>query len=129
VGYRERQSTIPVRILGDMIGTIGRRVLGLTVNCALRNHKFDPIAQDTTRCRPRCSGTWDGLSAGFERQAEGTKKTAEIDAKVALRQRFDRSTSRIGRSWRRKIQEISGQRAAGDRGTGRNTTGALLMGR
>ena len=47
VGYREKDNPqFRYDYLDDMIGTIGRGVLGLTVNCArCHNHKFDPIAQ------------------------------------------------------------------------------------
>ncbi len=47
VGYREKDNPqFRYEYLDDMIGTIGRGVLGLTVNCArCHNHKFDPIAQ------------------------------------------------------------------------------------
>src|SRR5205814_4129892 len=47
VGYREKDNpNNRYDYLDDMIGTIGRGVLGLTVNCArCHNHKVDPIAQ------------------------------------------------------------------------------------
>src|SRR5207302_1289413 len=47
VGYREKDNPqFRYEYLDDMIGTIGRGVLGLTVNCArCHNHKFDPISQ------------------------------------------------------------------------------------
>jgi len=47
VGYREKDNpNFRYDYLDDMIGTIGRGVLGLTVNCArCHNHKFDPISQ------------------------------------------------------------------------------------
>lgn len=47
VGYREKDNpNNRFDYLDDMIGTIGRGVLGLIVNCArCHNHKFDPISQ------------------------------------------------------------------------------------
>ena len=43
---RERQSEFRYEYLDDMIATIGRGILGLTVQCArCHNHKFDPILQ------------------------------------------------------------------------------------
>ncbi len=47
VGFREKDNPeFRYDYLDDMIGTIGRGVLGLTVQCArCHNHKFDPIPQ------------------------------------------------------------------------------------
>ncbi len=48
VGYREKDNPqYRFDYLDDMIATIGRGVLGLTVQCArCHNHKFDPISQN-----------------------------------------------------------------------------------
>src|SRR5262249_37469648 len=47
VGFREKDNPqFRFEYLDDMIATLGRGVLGLTVQCArCHNHKFDPIAQ------------------------------------------------------------------------------------
>jgi len=47
VGFREKDNPqFRVDYLDDMIATLGRGVLGLTVQCArCHNHKFDPIGQ------------------------------------------------------------------------------------
>jgi hypothetical protein len=47
VGYREKDNPeFRYEYLDDMIATIGRGVLGMTVQCArCHNHKFDPIPQ------------------------------------------------------------------------------------
>ena len=47
VGFREKDNPeFRYEYLDDMIATIGRGILGLTVQCArCHNHKFDPIAQ------------------------------------------------------------------------------------
>lgn len=47
VGYREKDNPeFRYEYLDDMIATVGRGVLGLTVQCArCHNHKFDPILQ------------------------------------------------------------------------------------
>lgn len=47
VGYREKDNPeFRYEYLDDMIATIGRGVMGLTVQCArCHDHKFDPIAQ------------------------------------------------------------------------------------
>lgn len=47
VGYREKDNPeFRYEYLDDMIATIGRGVMGLTVQCArCHNHKFDPIPQ------------------------------------------------------------------------------------
>lgn len=47
VGFREKDNPeFRYEYLDDMIATIGRGILGLTVQCArCHNHKFDPISQ------------------------------------------------------------------------------------
>src|SRR5260370_42291269 len=47
VGYREKDNPeFRYEYLDDMIATIGRGILGLTVQCArCHDHKFDPIPQ------------------------------------------------------------------------------------
>ena len=47
VGYREKDNPeFRYEYLDDMIATIGRGILGVTVQCArCHNHKFDPIPQ------------------------------------------------------------------------------------
>ncbi|HEY2016756.1 MAG TPA: DUF1549 domain-containing protein, partial [Bryobacteraceae bacterium] len=92
VGYREKDNPqFRYEYLDDMIGTIGRGVLGLTVNCArCHNHKFDPISQkDYYRMQASLFGyvETDYPLASKEQAAAFASKTVEIDAKVApLRQ-------------------------------------------
>jgi Protein of unknown function (DUF1553)/Protein of unknown function (DUF1549)/Planctomycete cytochrome C len=91
VGFREKDNPeFRYEYLDDMIATIGRGVLGLTVNCArCHNHKFDPIAQkDYYKLQASLFGyvetdfplTSPAEAAGYQ------KKVAEVNAKIlALR--------------------------------------------
>lgn len=94
VGYREKDNPqFRYEYLDDMIGTIGRGVLGLTVNCArCHNHKFDPISQkDYYQMQASLFGYVEAdYPLAPKEQAEAyEKKTAELDAKIApLRQRI-----------------------------------------
>jgi len=93
VGYREKDNPqFRYEYLDDMIGTIGRGVLGLTVNCArCHNHKFDPISQkDYYRMQASLFGyvETDYPLAPKEQVEAYARKTAELDAKIApLRQK------------------------------------------
>jgi uncharacterized protein DUF1553/uncharacterized protein DUF1549/cytochrome c len=88
VGYREKDNPeFRYEYLDDMIGTIGRGILGLTVNCArCHNHKFDPIAQkDYYKLQASLFGyveTDYPLAPKLEVEAF-EKKNAELDAKIA----------------------------------------------
>ena len=126
VGYREKDNPqFRYEYLDDMIGTIGRGVLGLTVNCArCHNHKFDPISQkDYYQMQASLFGyvETDYPLASKEQAEANEKKTAEIDAQIApLRQRI----RQIDEPYRAEagageIQEIPGQRAARHRHSGR----------
>ena len=92
MGYREKDNPqFRYEYLDDMIGTIGRGVLGLTVNCArCHNHKFDPISQkDYYRMQASLYGyvETDYPLAPKEQVEAYEKKNAEINARVApLRQ-------------------------------------------
>jgi hypothetical protein len=92
VGYREKDNpNNRFDYLDDMIGTIGRGVLGLTVNCArCHNHKFDPISQkDYYRMEASLFGyveTEHPLAPKDQVEAY-EKKTAAIESQLApLRQ-------------------------------------------
>jgi hypothetical protein len=87
VNYREKDNPqFRYEYLDDMIATIGRGVLGLTVNCArCHNHKFDPIAQkDYYRMQASLYGyvETDYPLAPKETVEANRKKNAEIDARV-----------------------------------------------
>jgi hypothetical protein len=92
VGYREKDNPqFRFEYLDDMIGTIGRGVFGLTVNCArCHNHKFDPISQrDYYRMQASLYGyvETDHALAPNEQVEAYERKLAEIAAAVApLRQ-------------------------------------------
>jgi len=94
VGYREKDNPqFRYEYLDDMIGTIGRGVLGLTVNCArCHNHKFDPISQkDYYQMQASLFGyvETDYPLASKEQAEAHEKKTAEIEAKIGpLRQKI-----------------------------------------
>jgi hypothetical protein len=96
VGYREKDNpNFRYDYLDDMIGTIGRGILGLTVNCArCHNHKFDPIAQkDYYRLEASLNGYVEtDYPLVPKDQAEAyEKKVAEIDSQVSpLRQEIRR---------------------------------------
>jgi hypothetical protein len=107
VGYREKDNPqFRYEYLDDMIGTIGRGVLGLTVNCArCHNHKFDPIAQkDYYQMQASLFGyvETDYPLASKEDAESHEKKTSEIDAKIApLRQKV----RQIDEPYRTKIAQ------------------------
>ncbi len=87
VGFREKDNPqFRFEYLDDMIATIGRGILGLTVQCArCHNHKFDPIPQkDYYRMQTSLFGyveadlplTSPGEASAYE------KKMAEVAARV-----------------------------------------------
>jgi hypothetical protein len=94
VGFREKDNPENrFDYLDDMLGTIGRGVLGLTVQCArCHDHKFDPITQrDYYRMQASLFGYVEvdhPLTSPAEAEAYEKKKT-EVDAKVnAVRERL-----------------------------------------
>ncbi len=87
VGFREKDNPqFRYEYLDDMIATIGRGVLGLTVQCArCHNHKFDPIPQkDYYKMQASLFGYVEtDFPLTSRDQAEAyEKKVAEIDAKI-----------------------------------------------
>ncbi len=92
VGFREKDNPqFRVEYIDDMIATLGRGVMGLTVQCArCHNHKFDPITQtDYLRMQGVLWGyvEVDHPLVEADRAAEWRKGNAEVDAQVnALRQ-------------------------------------------
>ncbi len=88
VNFREKDN--PERrwdYVDDLISTVSRGTLGLTVNCArCHNHKFDPIAQKDYYSLAAALNTWVEISvplAPAEQAAEHAKANKEIDAKIA----------------------------------------------
>jgi hypothetical protein len=88
VGFREKDNPqFRYEYLDDMIATIGRGVLGLTVQCArCHNHKFDPISQkDYYKMQASLYGyveTDFPLTSKQEAEAY-QKKLAEVEGKIA----------------------------------------------
>lgn len=74
----------------DLIATVGRGVLGLTVNCArCHNHKFDPIAQKDYYSLAAAINGWVELQVPLAPRAQAeayTRANKDIEAKLdALR--------------------------------------------
>ena len=87
VGYREKDNPeFRYEYLDDMIATIGRGILGLTVQCArCHDHKFDPIPQtDYYHMQASLFGAVevDFPLASPEETRAYREKTAEIDARL-----------------------------------------------
>ncbi|HUS06426.1 MAG TPA: PSD1 and planctomycete cytochrome C domain-containing protein [Bryobacteraceae bacterium] len=94
VGFREKDNPENrYDYLDDMIATIGRGVLGLTVQCArCHDHKFDPIRQtDYYRLQASLFGYVEvdhPLTSKQEAEAY-SRKVTEVDARIsALRQKL-----------------------------------------
>ena len=129
VGYREKDNPqFRYEYLDDMIGTIGRGVLGLTVNCArCHNHKFDPIAQkDYYRMQASLFGYVETdyplapKEAGRGVREEDGGDRREDRAVAAEDPRS--SKSRIARSCaQEKYKKYPGERAARHRHSGRRS--------
>jgi Protein of unknown function (DUF1553)/Protein of unknown function (DUF1549) len=89
VGFREKDNPENrFDYLDDMLGTIGRGVLGLTVQCArCHDHKFDPISQrDYYRMQASLFGYVEvdhPLTSRAEAEAY-EKKNEEINARVKV---------------------------------------------
>ena len=94
VGYREKDNPeFRYEYLDDMIATIGRGILGLTVQCArCHNHKFDPIPQkDYYRLQASLFGyvevdhplTTPAVAATYEAKlADVNKRINEVRAQI-----------------------------------------------
>ena len=115
VGFREKDNPqFRFEYLDDMIATIGRGVLGLTVQCArCHNHKFDPIAQkDYYKMQAALFGyveTDFPLTSKEEAEAY-RKKMEEVDAGIAplklqIREIQDPYRQKIARQKYRKYPE------------------------
>src|SRR5437667_7910541 len=106
VHFREKDT--PERrfdYLDDVMATIGRGVLGLTIQCArCHNHKFDPIPQkDYYALQAAIFGyveTTYPLVSKEEAEADN-KKIAEIDAQIKL---FREQVSKIDAPYREKLK-------------------------
>ncbi len=88
VGFREKDNPENrYDYLDDMIGTIGRGVLGLTVQCArCHDHKFDPITQrDYYRIQASLFGyvEVDHPLTSAEEAAAYQKKMADVEARAS----------------------------------------------
>ena len=101
VGFREKDNPeFRYEYLDDMIATIGRGILGLTVQCArCHNHKFDPIPQkDYYRLQASLFGyvEVDHPLTTPERPQAYEKKLADVTARAerGSRTRSARSSSR-----------------------------------
>lgn len=87
VGFREKDNPqYRFDYLDDMIATIGRGVLGLTIQCArCHNHKFDPIGQrDYYKLQASLFGYVEvnhPLAPEAEAQAHA-RQTADVDAQI-----------------------------------------------
>ena len=91
--------------LDEIIGTIGKGTLGLTVNCArCHNHKFDPISQkDYYRLEAAIFGYVEAevpLAPKAEAEAY-LAKNEEIDAKIAD---LKDAIARVERPYRDRLQ-------------------------
>ncbi|MBM3774736.1 MAG: DUF1553 domain-containing protein [Acidobacteria bacterium] len=87
VGFREKDNPqFRFEYLDDMIATVGRGILGLTVHCArCHNHKFDPIPQrDYYRLQASLFGyvEVDHPLAVPEAAEAYRKKIGEVDARI-----------------------------------------------
>ena len=87
VGFREKDNPENrYDYLDDMIATLGRGVLGLTVQCArCHDHKFDPIRQmDYYRLQASLFGyvEVDHPLTSREQVDEYARKTAKVDARM-----------------------------------------------
>lgn len=87
VGFREKDNPeFRYEYLDDIIATIGRGILGLTVQCArCHNHKFDPIPQkDYYRLQASLFGyvEVDHPLTTPEEAAAYAKKMADVNAKL-----------------------------------------------
>jgi hypothetical protein len=96
VGYREKDNPENrYEYLDDMIATLGRGVLGLTVQCArCHDHKFDPIRQmDYYRLQASLFGyvEVDYPLTSLSEAEEYEKKTAEVDARLGELRRLLRA--------------------------------------
>jgi len=89
VGFREKDNPENrFDYLDDMLGTIGRGVLGLTVQCArCHDHKFDPISQrDYYRMQASLFGyvEVDHPLTSREAAEDYGRKKEEVEARVAV---------------------------------------------
>ena len=119
VGFREKDNPeFRYEYLDDMIATIGRGVLGLTVHCArCHNHKFDPIPQkDYYTLQASLFGYVEidhplrrRRSRDAYRDRSSPRSTARVERRSA--EDPDASSSRIATAARGEIQEVPGERA------------------
>ena len=104
----------------DLIATLGRGVMGMTVNCArCHNHKFDPIAQKDYYSLAAAMNGWvetDWPLVASRTEAEAyLKKNKDVDEKIeALRDKISRDREAVPRRAACGLHQegISGERAA-----------------
>jgi Protein of unknown function (DUF1553)/Protein of unknown function (DUF1549)/Planctomycete cytochrome C len=107
VGFREKDNPqFRYEYLDDMIATIGRGVLGLTVQCArCHNHKFDPIPQkDYYKMQASLFGyvETDFPLTSREKAEAYAKKLADVEARI---EPLKREIRRLEEPYRLKLAQ------------------------
>ena len=114
MGYREKDNPeFRYEYLDDMIGTIGRGILGLTVNCArCHNHKFDPIAEGLLQVAGVVVSyvEMDYPLAPKEEAGAYERKNAEVTSRLRCRRRSGDRGALSCLVAGREVQEVSRQR-------------------
>ena len=126
VGFREKDNPeFRYEYLDDMIATIGRGVLGLTVQCArCHNHKFDPIAQkDYYKLQASLFGYVEVDHAADSRPEAARLREEDRGCRRAHRRTLQQQIRTLEEPYREqllpaKLQEVPGKRAARHAHTG-----------
>ncbi len=107
VGFREKDNPqFRIDYLDDMIATVGRGVLGLTVQCArCHNHKFDPIGQqDYYKLQASLFGYVE-VDHPLAPEAEAKAYQAKLDAIAARTKSLLGEAKLLEQPYRQKLME------------------------
>ncbi|MDQ6700535.1 MAG: DUF1549 and DUF1553 domain-containing protein, partial [Acidobacteriota bacterium] len=105
VGFREKDNPqFRYEYLDDMIATIGRGVLGLTVQCArCHNHKFDPIPQKDYYAMQAALFSYVEVDHPLTSPQDAAAYQAKVDEIEAQAKQLKQQIATLDRPYREKL--------------------------